>query len=108
MHLTFYSRKQKRLETIALEWQPNGWRLRHGVSEANAAPDGGSHLQQYMAGHATPVPAAFFDTLEELWEAFHRGLIDPAQLEARLEWLSAWLLAYEKNPNQDFRDFLTE
>lgn len=98
MYLSFYSRKEDRLEIIELEWLQDGWFMRHECYQGKVQPNGYPHLNRCIEENYSPYPPAFGDALEEIWDAIRWGLLSPGQIQSRLDRFSAWLRAFEKNP----------
>jgi hypothetical protein len=96
-HLTFFSRTEQQLQTLAVEATRTGWFFRHDGYAGQANPVGEPLLERYLKDNDAPYPSALGDALEEVWNAFQNRCYTEKQVRICFNYFSFWLQEYEKD-----------
>jgi hypothetical protein len=94
MHLTFFSKKNQKQETIEVEKTEDGWYIQHDSYYGHCDKAGAPHLYRCIEENYAEYPPAFGDALAELWDAVEGGQLAEDEIQKRLDQFSKWVMYY--------------
>lgn len=94
MHITFFSKKNQKLERIEIQKTEDGWHIQHDSYQGHCNKFGSPHLYRAINDNYSEYPPAFGDALEELWQAIEDSQLLEDAVQDRLNQFSNWVMYY--------------